>query len=45
MKLHLSPGMDFRKAIDGAKESLRKARIDYNEKKRDNEKAKSSNQN
>ncbi len=45
MKLRLSPGMDFRKAIDGAKESLRKARIDYNEKKRDNEKAKSSNQN
>jgi hypothetical protein len=42
MKLHLSPGMDFRKAIDGAKESLRKARMDYNEKKR---KEKSSNQN
>ena len=35
-----------RKAIDGAKESLRKARQDYNErKKRENEKAKSSNQN
>jgi hypothetical protein len=45
MKLHLSPGMDFRKAIDGAKESLRKTRIDYNQRKKENEKAKSSNQN
>ena len=45
MKLHLLPGMDFRKAIDGAKESLRKSRIDYNERKRENEKAKTSNQN
>jgi hypothetical protein len=33
MKLHLSPGMNFGKAIVGAKESLRKARMDYNAKK------------